>query len=76
MEKLVSVKEEDMKKYYEDNKETQFKITSVEPKPEESKENKAATKDASTTDKKNAKKRRKRGHERQQSSGKEIFAYT
>ena len=60
MEKLVSVKEEDMKKYYEDNKETQFKITSVEPKPEESKENKAATKDASTTDKKNAKKKEKR----------------
>ncbi|HHT9112611.1 MAG: SurA N-terminal domain-containing protein [Planctomycetes bacterium] len=56
MEKLVSVKEEEMKKYYEDAKETQFKITSVEPKPEESKENKAAAKDASTTDKKNSKK--------------------
>lgn len=56
MEKLVSVKEEEMKKYYDDNKETQFKIITVEPKPEESKENNAATKDASATDKKNSKK--------------------
>ena len=36
MEKLVSVSEEEMKKYYEDNKETQFKIT-AEQKPEEKK---------------------------------------
>ncbi|MBI2471011.1 MAG: SurA N-terminal domain-containing protein [Planctomycetes bacterium] len=50
MEKLVPVKEEEMKKYYDDNKETQFKITNVEPKPEDTK---VATKDASTTDKKN-----------------------
>ena len=56
MEKLVSVKEEEMEKYYDDNKETQFKIITVEPKPEESKENNAATKDASATDKKNSKK--------------------
>ena len=56
MEKLVSVKEEDMKKYYDDNKETQFKIASVEQKPEDSKENKVANKDASTTDKKNPQK--------------------
>ncbi|HHT9115390.1 MAG TPA: SurA N-terminal domain-containing protein [Candidatus Wunengus californicus] len=59
MEKLVSVKEEEMKKYYDDNKETQFKIITVEPKPEESKENNAATKDASATDKKNSKKEEK-----------------
>lgn len=56
MEKLVSVEEEEMKKYYDDNKETQFKIITVEPKTEESKENNAATKDASATDKKNSKK--------------------
>lgn len=56
MEKLVSVKEEEMKKYYDDNKETQFKIITVEPKTEESKENNAAPKDASATDKKNSKK--------------------
>src|SRR3972149_2348314 len=56
---LDSVKEEEMKKYYEDNKEIQYKITGTESKPEESKENKAATKDASTTDKKNSKKEEK-----------------
>ena len=60
VEKQVSVKEEEMKKYYEDNKETQYKITGTESKPEESKENKAATKDASATDKKNSKKKKKR----------------
>ena len=59
VEKQVSVKEEEMKKYYEDNKEIQYKITGTESKPEESKENKAATKDASTTDKKNSKKEEK-----------------
>lgn len=56
MERQISVKEDEIKKYYEDNKETQFKITDVESKSEDVKENKTATKDVSSTDKKSQKK--------------------